>query len=1087
MGYRRQHMLHNNDGRQANARTSLKSALASILQRSAPALALCALAFEPPVHAQEVAAAAQGGAGTAGLEEVVVTGIRQSLESAQEIKRESEVFVDSVTAEDIGALPDRSVTEALQRIPGVAINRFAGSNDPDHFSIEGSGVVVRGLNQVRSELNGRDTFSANNGRFLSFADVPPELMIGVDVFKNQSADMIEGGLAGTVNLRTRVPFDAPGQVLSFNAEANYGDFVEEWSPTGSALYSNRWGTDVGEFGILLNAVYSQLKSRSDGVQASSFRARTDLSGDGSEVWVPEGAALRTQDYDRERTGAAFAAQWQSPDDSMVATLQFLRSDAKAAWSEHAVEIATDNVGDTAFFFVPGTEYGFDSQGIFSHGTITAPTGWRDDEDRDWTGPNDREERTPFYGLQSNNIARSVDQQYVTSDYGLNLKWAPNEDWSFNFDLQKIESTVENLDMGLWASTFQNVNLDLRGDLPRIQFLGPSQNGTVQQCATIADGCPSYFNAPHDSFSDPYNSFWRAAMDHIEDSEGDEFASRFDIDRKFDDLGWVTGMRFGARYADREQTTRSTKYNWGSLSEIWGSGGPVWMNDPADGVPTGNGMPGVNGLVTADRTELYAFDNFMRGETNVPAILPFYAGNLVSGDGYRTASEFASNIANEWRGNPDQFGRTNGDWVPLADARRGDLIAGTPFLPREVNNTDEKTEALYFMVKFGNDLAEGRSISGNIGVRYVKTDFEASGQEGSLDPRSLRSEEECFPATGNASDNGFCTELSLEEREAARRFATGEDTPIQTDNSYDNWLPSLNLKIGLREDLQLRFGFSQAMARPDLGLMRYYNVIETEYGSGQTDWVGFQIRTGNPYLKPTKSSQFDGSAEWYFSRVGSLTFSAFYKELKDVLTNEVDTVTYTFGGETYDVTRRRPINSDETGTVKGFELAYQQFYDFLPGFWSGFGVQANYTYIDSSGVSQSVLNSGSSEGVAANEANVDTSLLPLQGLSEDNVNFTLIYEKGPLSTRVAYSWRSEFLLTTRDVITPFAPIMNEATGQLDASLFYNITDNVKVGFQGVNLTNEITKTSQVLNDDLLQAPRSWFMNDRRYSLVARVNF
>ncbi|KAK0330429.1 hypothetical protein LTR94_032899, partial [Friedmanniomyces endolithicus] len=112
------------------------------------------------------------------VEEVVVTGIRSSLRSSQAIKQNSDVFVDSITSEDIGALPDRSVTEALQRVPGVAIDRFAAGVDPDHFSVEGSGVVVRGLTFVRSELNGRDTFTANNGRSLSFADVPAELMGG---------------------------------------------------------------------------------------------------------------------------------------------------------------------------------------------------------------------------------------------------------------------------------------------------------------------------------------------------------------------------------------------------------------------------------------------------------------------------------------------------------------------------------------------------------------------------------------------------------------------------------------------------------------------------------------------------------------------------------------------------------------------------------------------------------------------------------------------------------------------------------------------------------------------------------------------
>src|SRR3546814_9200450 len=110
-----------------------------------------------------------------------VTGIRESLANAQEIKRNSDTIVDAITASDIGALPDRSVTEALQRVPGVAINRFAGSNDPDHFSVEGSGVVVRGLSFVRSEFNGRDPFSTGvYGQAINFSDVPSELLGSVE-------------------------------------------------------------------------------------------------------------------------------------------------------------------------------------------------------------------------------------------------------------------------------------------------------------------------------------------------------------------------------------------------------------------------------------------------------------------------------------------------------------------------------------------------------------------------------------------------------------------------------------------------------------------------------------------------------------------------------------------------------------------------------------------------------------------------------------------------------------------------------------------------------------------------------------------
>jgi TonB-dependent receptor len=286
----------------------------SKLKYGVSALALGAMLIAAPALAQTKPAD-----DTQTVDEVVVTSIRQSLKSSQQLKQSSEIIGDSITAEDIGALPDRSVTEALQRIPGVAINRFAAGVDPDHFSSEGSGVVVRGLNFVRSELNGRDTFSANNGRALSFADVPSELMGGVDVFKSPSADMIEGGISGTVNLRTRLPFDSKKRLLSLSAETSYGDFVKRWAPTYSALYSDQWDTEAGTFGLLLSAVNSRLYTRADGTQVSNFGCRTnftvaqtanpaavDCPQGGKGVWFPRGAAFRSTETERERTGYAAA-------------------------------------------------------------------------------------------------------------------------------------------------------------------------------------------------------------------------------------------------------------------------------------------------------------------------------------------------------------------------------------------------------------------------------------------------------------------------------------------------------------------------------------------------------------------------------------------------------------------------------------------------------------------------------------------------------------------------------------------------------------------------------------------------------------
>ena len=130
----------------------------------------------------------------------------------REIKRKADTFVDSVTASDVTSLPDMSVAEALQRIPGVTVSRFptTGGASPDFPSPEGRGNLIRGLGFIRSEFNGRDAFSANGGRALDWSSIPPELVGGIDVYKNQSADLIEGGIGGTINLRTLEPFDRDG-------------------------------------------------------------------------------------------------------------------------------------------------------------------------------------------------------------------------------------------------------------------------------------------------------------------------------------------------------------------------------------------------------------------------------------------------------------------------------------------------------------------------------------------------------------------------------------------------------------------------------------------------------------------------------------------------------------------------------------------------------------------------------------------------------------------------------------------------------------------------------------------------------------
>jgi len=147
------------------------------------------------------------------LQEVVVVGVKQAISTSQQIKKVAPTFVDSVTATDIGAFPDKSASESLQRLPGVNVNRLQSNDDSTHPSGEPTNILIRGLSQVRTELNGRDTFSADSGRGLNFNDISPELLSRADAYKNQTADMIDGGIAGTVDMRTRLPFDQDGHVL----------------------------------------------------------------------------------------------------------------------------------------------------------------------------------------------------------------------------------------------------------------------------------------------------------------------------------------------------------------------------------------------------------------------------------------------------------------------------------------------------------------------------------------------------------------------------------------------------------------------------------------------------------------------------------------------------------------------------------------------------------------------------------------------------------------------------------------------------------------------------------------------------------
>lgn len=1109
-------------------------------------LALCVMGFSAPAFAQTDA-----NTETAEVEEVVVTGMRQSLQNAQDLKRNANTFVDSITASDIGALPDRSVLESMQRIPGVSIERFAAADDPDHFSVEGSGAVIRGMSATRSEFNGRDSFTANSGRGLSFQDVPPELMSGVDIYKNQSADMVEGGIGGTVSLRTRKPFDQAGRMVAFNADTTWGDIAETLRPSFSALYSDRWETDKGEFGFLINLAQSELVGTSHGIQSDVYKRynASDLAGaeafvgDGTgTVWMPQAANLLNKEDQRERNGAAASFQWRDNDDKFLLTTEYIRSDASLDWWENALKYQggyTDSDRHTRPY--TGTEFSFNSDGLFQSGMMAhGNNAWRATSQLgQLVSPGVYQEMAntrypnpysgmpsgagsvggaPLFGHKFQLDTRGQSSNALVEDYSINLRWTPDDSWTFDFDIQHIqaETKIDDLVLHLGVAALQEY--DLSGSKPHLTLIDPwggarDANPVAYDNGVNRPGWTGDVAGDANYFQDISSYWYRSAMDHYERAEGDSTALRFDVEHKFEDLKFITAVKGGLRHAERDQSMYATGYGWGSLAPEW-SGGSLYL----DHVPW-----------QADYYSAVDWSDFHRGD-----VLDIQGGDSL----YFINRDVVAHM----RDNPDCDGSymqmsAGGSFVPYQCRAGVDSKYGM-FHPDELTNTTETNTAAYVRLDFASEDTRYR-FNGNVGLRYVELERESTGYITSaeldknitaadLPPSALPTVLTAqaivdyanaqildgtyanFAEFASAPANSWMHKewnfLSMADR-AYGATASGAATVKDT---YDTVLPSFNLKVELSDELVGRFAAAKAIAMPDMDLVRNkvsmstggYQVEKVAVSAGDgsgafidvnnsakvADWTG---SGGNTYLKPMESVQYDLSLEWYFAKSGSLTSTIFYKDLKNFFVHGASRQMIAHPNNASDVRAVDVVatrNGGE-GSMQGIELAYQQFFDFLPAPWDGFGVQANYTWIDAKGVPNNEAEAEDSDwagGDTDTGARVSLSSVPLQGQSEHTANFVAMYEKNDWSARLAYNWRSKYLLTTRDVISKY-PLWNDDAGFLDGSVFYKISDNVSIGIQATNLLDTQSKTIMILDDNGTQAGRSWFVQDRRYSAVLRATF
>ncbi|GAA0197336.1 TonB-dependent receptor [Brevundimonas nasdae] len=1059
--------------------------------------AFAAVAAPSLAMAQQAAATDQDDAAEVG--EVLVTGTRRALQTSQEARRNADTVVDTITATDIGAFPDKSVAEALQRVPGVTVNRFTATDDASHYGAEPSGVIVRGLSQVRSEYNGRDSFSANSSRGLSWGDISPELMQGVDTYKNQTAELIEGGIAGTINLRTRTPFDSSGRLLQVSGTVNYGDLSQKYTPEVSGIYSDRWETQYGQFGFLVNLAHSEVTTQSEVIQYGRMGIFDNVFGPGRK-YIPSSVSNRQTEYKRQRDGIALAGQWRSNDGQFELTGQYNRSEYTNEWRERGiVSLGADMWAvPVDFVYTPGgarsphiptpglngAPFTFGADGLFQNGTLLlqqVDTGyWGADNAASmniarnsagqpmlnvcywYTGC-----ENSFKAGELNAVTRFNRQENMTQDLALNLKWRISDKLHASFDAQYVDSTVKAYDIEVAQYSFANLTLDASGSRPKISFSAPTN-----------------INQSPGGLTNPNNYRYNHVMDHIEDDEGHELALRADVRYDFDNP-WFNAISAGVRYADRNQTVRFSGFNWGNIANtynFWEEQYRFWNIDKH--APDGNFKGYPTGLY-----ETRQFGNSFLGSN----------GEYVFFNLDRLAEGAANQLSYA------NLGAGQDQWAPICE--RTGRVDGC-FRAEELNKVQEESYAAYAMLRFGGPeaLIGGVPVSGNIGVRYVETKNSSTGSiaypiaftTGDLECRDI------VPVPGVPSvPKTIGCYLSPEEI----AFNSGGGTASTANATHRNWLPSFNLKIDVAPQWVVRFAASRAMSRPDIGLMKnYVSLGRSLPGSDPTDprWIKnsagvitgvnptYQASAYNPYLKPITADQFDLAIEHYFANAGSFTATAFYKKFDNYIQYGGYTLDVTNNGVTRSVDFRGPMNG-AGAKVAGFEFAYQQFFDFLPGPWAGLGIQANYTWIDNSGVTNTNVKSvtGGSDGTTAQPGSGGTVLGVdrLEGLSEHQYNLVGMYERGPWAARLAYNWRSDYLVNAVDCCV-FLPIWQDDTGFLDGSIRYNLNDRLEISLQGSNLLSTETKLFQQVTDAAQGGtlmPNAWLRSDRRFVLGVRFRY
>ncbi len=895
--------------------------------------AIVAALYAVPALAQE--ATSDPTAST--LDAVTVTGSLETQRDSIAVKRDASVIVDAVVNDEIGALPDNSVAETLERVAGVTADRFKGS---------ASEISIRGLGPYLgfSTVNGREVSSGGGDRAVSFQQFPSELTNGVLVYKTQQADFIEGGISGVIELRTARPLDFKKRRIQVEGRGNYQPNAdragEDPGSRFSGSYVDQFDTALGRVGVALGVATTDGSAPEDFYTASSsFRPCNSINTTPGAVsggltgnctysansanpvyFVPNQFNFRQLQTEDKRRAFAGSVQWQ-PSDRWDINLDTQLSKRSSFEDRHDLVVAEGRRG-------------------------IAPIEM-----------NDKGALIRYAGngyLESHGAQRNRDEKYT--GVGLSGSFKATENFTINGDLSYSKTHREQLDIAtrLRSNTIYGPSgrvayvVDQSTDIPTVEFLKPID---------LND---------HNAFTG--NAFARRqAEDRVDEIK----AARVDL--TWDRYGAWHQFKFGGRISDHDRVT------------------DLENNNNVDPVATA--------AMLAGNTQCRLDDNIVRD------------WGKGSGTNISSWAQFDTRCLYKAFTGSDDLG-------PAADPRSaGDL------------DINERIYAAYAMGSFSSEWGSV-PVSGNLGVRVVRTEVESTGYRGAY---SLITSVD--PVTGVPS-------YRLDP-------VAGSFDAVTMDHSYTDVLPSFNISAEMRPDLYLKGAVYKAIARSNIEDLGAGRVLITDGNAATPEEALSGASGGNPRLEPLQAWNLDLSLEYYQNQYTSYSLALYYKKLKAGVVADGDYAVnedFVIDGITYNVPVAQQGNSNNSSNLRGFEVTANHAFTYLPGIWSGLGLQFNY-------------NHAQSNFKYPDPAAVDPQTHPamalftdpagIMGLSRHTGSLSAYWEGDDLALRAVYKYRSGYFKPSGLTANRFV----DDAGFLDLSATYNINKQWQLKAQAINVTNE----------------------------------